>query len=532
MATNHLYYGDNLEVLRERIADDSVDLVYLDPPFNSNRAYNVLFRQRGGEEAQAQIEAFDDTWSWSPEVGQQYQAMVSGGAPSGVADALEAMHRLLGENDLLAYLVMMAPRLVQLHRVLNATGSLYLHCDPTASHYLKIMLDAVFGPERFVNEVIWRRTSAHNRLVRYGPVHDVILFYAKGERWYWQEQHMPYDPDYVEQFYHHVEEGTGRRYRLSDVTSNRPGGRYLWHGNPPPGNRYWGYGENTMERFEQEGRLIYSRTGIPSYKRYLDEMPGQLLQDVWTDVRPVGSNSRERLGYQTQKPVALLERIIEASCPPEGTVLDPFCGCGTTVAAAQGLGRRWIGIDVTYLAIDLIDTRLRGHYGNDVAGTYEIVGIPRDLEGAQALFSRSPFEFERWAVSLVDGTPNERQVGDLGIDGVVRFPTGTNSVGRALVSVKGGRVVSPTALRDLVGTVGTQNAEIGILITLVPPTRGLLDAARHAGSYAWPVNERSYPKVQVLTVEKLLAGQRPEMPTPFLPYIQARRLAPEPPSLF
>jgi DNA modification methylase len=528
-AKNILYYGDNLEVLRESVKDESVDLIYLDPPFNSNRSYNVLFKTKTGSEAQAQIEAFDDTWTWSQQSEALYVELVSGGAPPKVADAVEGIRRLLGDNDVLAYLVMMAARLVELHRVLKQTGTLYLHCDPTASHYLKVLLDAVFGPERFVNEVVWKRTSAHNRLVRYGPVHDVILVYAKSDTWFWQEQHVPYDPDYVDKFYRHVEPETERRYMLDNLTSNRPGGRFLWNGKPPPGHRFWGYSEDTMKRFEAEGRLVETSKGGLRYKRYLDEMPGQLLQDVWTDIGPISSRSAERLGYPTQKPLTLLERIITASSKPGDIVLDPFCGCGTSVDAAQRLDRQWVGIDITFLAVDLIDNRLVSTYGADVRSTYEIRGIPHDIDAAQALFDRNPFDFERWAVSLVDGQPNVKQVGDRGIDGVVRFPLDDSyrEVGRALVSVKGGTRTNPGMVRDLVGTVEQERAEMGLFVCLTEPSTGMMQVAKRSGSYVHPRTGRSYPKVQILTVRDLLDHNRPDMPTPFLPYVSAQRMAPD-----
>jgi DNA modification methylase len=530
---NRLYYGDNLDVLRNRsyFADESVDLIYLDPPFNSNRSYNVLFKSKSGNEAQAQIEAFDDTWTWSQQSEATYTELVNGGAPLKVADALEAMRRLLGDNDVLAYLVMMTARLQELHRVLKPTGSLYLHCDPTASHYLKILLDAVFGPEQFVNEIVWKRTSAHNRLVRYGPVHDVILFYGKSNSWHWTPQHVPYDPAYVDHFYRHVEPDTGRRYMLDNLTSNRPGGRYVWKGQPPPGSRYWGYSKETMERFDAEGRLVASKKGGLRYKRYLDEMPGQLLQDVWTDVSPISSRSGERLGYPTQKPLSLLERIIQASSGEGEVVLDPFCGCGTTIDAAQKLGRRWIGIDITYLAIDLIDKRLRHTYGDGIAGTYRVHGIPQDEDGARALFAANPFDFERWAVSQVDGQPNQKQVGDKGVDGIVRFPLNQTETGRVIVSVKGGKTVNPSMLRDLIGTVNTQRAQMGILIAMESPTRGVLDAVNRSGSYEHPLTGTTYPKIQVLTVAELLDGKRPKMPTAILPYVKAKSHRPPQPTL-
>ena len=437
---NELYYGDNLDVLREHVPDASVDLIYLDPPFNSNRSYNVLFQEKSGKESPAQIEAFGDTWTWSQETETLYQELVNN-ASVRVADALEAMRKLLGDNDVLAYLVMMTARLAELHRVLKPTGSLYLHCDPTASHYLKILLDAIFGPKHFGGEIIWKRTAAHSdgkqgRKLP-GRVHDVLLLYVKSNILTWNSIYTDYSQEYIESHYRFVEEGTRRRYRKGDLTAAKPGGdtSYEWKGVRPYQGRYWAYSKAKMQEFENEGRLVYTRTGMPEYKRYLDEMPGVPLQDVWIDVDPINPRAAERLGYPTQKPLALLERIVASSSNPDEVVLDPFAGCGTAIDAAQKLGRRWIGIDITTLAVDLIDARLRHTYGEKIRETYEIRGIPRDLDGAKTLFEHSPFEFERWCVMLLDGQPNEKQVGDKGIDGVIRFPLDKKNSGRILEPV-------------------------------------------------------------------------------------------------
>jgi DNA modification methylase len=512
--------------MRENIAPESIDLVYLDPPFNSNRNYNVIFGEhRGGAGGSAaQIQAFGDTWTWTPVTDEQYTAAVSGGVPAKVADALVAMRTLLGENDAMAYLVNMAPRIVELYRLLKSTGTLYLHCDPTMSHYLKLLLDATFEAQYFMNEVIWQRTSAHNRTKRFGPVHDVLLVYTKSNQWTWNQQFTPYTEKYKADFYRHIEPGTNRRYRLSDVTSNNPGSSYEWKGKKPPGTRYWAYSEETMKQYEAEGRLVYSKNGIPSYKRYLDEMPGELLQDVWTDIPPIGARAAERLGYPTQKPLALLERIIVASTKEGDIVLDPFCGCGTTIDAAQRLGRKWIGIDVTYIAVDLIEKRLQHTFGPSISGTYTVHGIPRDVEGAQALFDQSAFDFERWAVSLIGAQPNEKQVADKGKDGTARFFTDSKGgMGHLLVSVKGGKTVTPAFVQELSGAVLRHKAQMGVLVTMAKPTRGVLDAVNHGGTYMWPANNATFPRLQVITVEQLLRGERPKTPTLLLPYIAAAK---------
>ena len=524
-ALNQLYYGDNLEVLREHIADKSIDLVYLDPPFNSNRSYNVIFAKHPGseDEVAAQIQAFDDTWRWTHVTEQQYQQCINGSVPSRVADALMAFRTLLSENDVMAYLVNMASRLVELSRVLKPTGSLFLHCDPTMSHYLKIMLDAVFGPVNFENEIIWQRSSAKNDSRRYGRSHDVILFYGAGRRHTWTEQYIPFDKKSVDKNYTHIESETGRRYRRGDLTAAKPGGdvSFEWRGVRPYNGRYWAYSKENLEQMYAEGRIEFRRTGMPVYKRYLDEQLGVPLQDVWTDTR-LTSADKERLGFSTQKPVKLLERIITSSSNPGDLVLDPFCGCGTTVDAAQQLGRRWVGIDVAFIAIDLIDKRLRDRFPGSQNG-YEILGIPRDLGGAAALFSRSPFDFERWAVTRINARPNEKQRGDRGVDGVARFYLDRKTIGKVIVQVKGGGTAMPHSVRDLLGTVVTERAQMGVLITMAEPSPGVLAAVNRGGSYTWPVNGSTFPRIQVVTVRELLEGKQPRMPTLMLPYGQAAR---------
>ena len=542
---NKLFYGDNLEVLREHVTSGSVDLVYLDPPFNSNRSYSVIFgRNSTGGDVAAQIQAFDDTWHWTPVTDGQYQRYVAGELPSRVADAMTAFRTLLGDNDAMAYLVNMAPRLVELHRVLRSGGSLYLHCDPTMSHYLKILLDSIFGAENFFSEVTWKRSGAHSGSKRWNPVHDVILFYRKGARYTWNEILQPLPQETIDQWYNNVEPGTGRRYNRQVLTG--PGIRtgqsgQPWRGiDPTAKGRHWAIpgflnylvaGLSTqaaLDKLDEAGRLHWPHKegGIPMLKWYLDEAKGVPALDVITDIPRLSSTAAERLGYPTQKPVALLERIITASSNPGDVVLDPFCGCGTTIDAAQKLGRQWIGIDITFIAVDLIEKRLQDRYP-DIRGTYETFGIPRDVRAAQALFEHSPFDFERWAVSRINAQPNEKQVGDKGVDGVARFYLDKKTIGRVLASVKGGKNVGPGFVRDLIGTVESQRAQMGVLITMAAPSRGVIDAANHGGVYTWPVNGQTYPRIQVITVADLLAGKRPRMPQLMLPYVQASRAVPQ-----
>lgn len=532
MTSGRLYYGDNLDVLREHVDSESVDLIYLDPPFNSNRNYNVIFARSDTEQDanRAQIQAFDDTWRWTPLTEELYRAAIAGDLPTRAADALSAMRTLLGENDAMAYLTNMAPRLVELQRVLKVGGSIYLHCDPTMSHYLKILLDAIFGPDSFLNEIIWKRTSAHSSAKKYGPIHDVLLYYGKGSRVTWNSPRVDYTDEYLNRYYK-FDDGDGRLYWRADVCAagvrNGSSG-HPWRGfDPTAKGMHWKFTTDHLDELDAEGRIYWPKkgSGWPQYKRYREELKGRAVGDIWDDIDKINPRAAERLGFPTQKPIALLERILAASSQEGDVVLDPFCGCGTAIDAAVRMDRQWVGIDITYLAVDLIAKRLEHTYGPSVRTSYTVHGIPRDVGSARALFDRSPFDFERWAVSLVSGTPNQKQVGDRGIDGVIRFYSDpqANRTGRVLVSVKGGKNVAPTFVRDLVGTVRTQKAEMGSLITLTPATRGVRDALDHAGNYTWPVNGRTFPFAQAVTVEELLAGHRLNTPPPLLPYIAAGR---------
>lgn len=359
----------------------------------------------------------------------------------------------------------------------------------------------------------------------YGRLSDTILFYSKSDQRTFNTVYQPYDQEYLDRDYRRVEEGTGRRYRLSDLSG--PGGKDK--GNPSYEvmgvTRHWRYSKAKMQDLIAQGRIIQTSPGaVPQYKRYLDEMPGVPAQNIWTDIKPINNRSREMLGYPTQKPVSLLERIIAVSSNPGDVVLDPFCGCGTTVDAAQRLGRQWIGIDVTHLAVDVITKRLLYTYGSDVFDSIDISGIPKDLGGARKLFAKSPLEFERWAVSMINAEPNEKQVGDKGIDGVARFPLGgRGKIGKLLVSVKGGKVISPSMVRDLSGTVEAHKAQMGVLITLSPATKGVIDAINHGGVFTHPANGQKYPRLQHITVADLLKKKRPQVPPTFLPYIAAQR---------
>ena len=517
---NQLYFGDNLDVLREHIPDESVDLIYLDPPFNSNATYNVLFRERSGEESAAQITAFEDTWQWSIESERAYQDVVTrtGGK---LGELLQAMRSFLGPNDMMAYLTMMAQRLEALHSALKPTGSIYLHCDPTASHYLKLLMDAVFGLANFRTDISWKRTSAHNDTKQgrrqHGRIHDTLLFYSKSSELTWNPIYTAYDQEYVDRFYRHVEPETGRRYVLDNISG--PGGAAK--GNPEYEvmgvTRHWRYSRERMQQLIDKGRIVQARPGaVPRYKRYLDEMPGVPIQDFWADIGPVASQAKERLGYPTQKPEALLERIINSSSNEGDVVLDPFCGCGTAIAVAERLKRRWIGIDVTHIAISLMRYRLHDTFGPDLSD-YEVVGLPQDVASARALAEESEYDgryqFEHWALGLVDARPSGKKGADSGVDGSINFfDDGSGKAKRIIVQVKSGKV-NRGQVATLIGDMKDQQAELGIFITLQQPTRPMRELALGQGVYTpqhFP--DHSYPRVQILTIEELLDGAEPEYP--------------------
>jgi DNA modification methylase len=507
---NYLYYGDNLDVLRRHIKDETVDLVYLDPPFNSKASYNVLYAEHNGTGSKAQIKAFEDTWHWELAAETYHETVERGGK---VADALRAFRTLLGDNDMLAYLSMMAPRLVELRRVLKPTGSIYLHCDPTASHYLKMLMDGAFGPERFLNELVWKRSSAHSDAkqgaTHYGRVTDTILFYAKGEKHTWNQLHTPYDPAYVDRDYRRTDPD-GRRYRISDLSG--PGGASK--GNPLYEflgvTRYWRYGKGRMEELHRQGHIVQTRPGaVPQLKRYLDEMPGVPVQNLWIDVPVVNNRSHEKLGYATQKPEALLERIIRASSNEGDLVLDPFCGCGTAVSVAQRLGRAWIGIDITHLAIGLIKTRLHDAFAGKAE--FKTIGEPTTEADAQTLAAENPYQFQWWALGLVGARPTEEKKGaDKGIDGRLYFHEGPDGETKQIVlSVKAGHIQA-AHVRDLRGVAEREKSEIGVLVTLGEPTREMRKEAASAGFYESPWGK--HPRLQLLTVRELLDGKRIDYP--------------------
>jgi len=509
---NQIYFGDNLEILKKQhIPMASVDLVYLDPPFNSKASYNVLFAEKSGESSAAQITAFEDTWRWGLESEHIFRDVMTTGTRK-LADIIQALRDFLGTNDMMAYLTMMAARLAELHRVLKPTGSLYLHCDPTASHYLKMLLDAVFGPKRFLAEIVWKRTSAHSSAKKPGPVHDVIFFYSKSETYTWNPLFTALSKKYLRSHYSQIDPD-GRRWRADNLTGmgmSKGSSGQVWRGFDVSAiNRHWITTIERLEKLDAAGKIYWPPDEAwPAYKRYLDEMKGVFIQDVWTDIPPINSQAKERLGYPTQKPEALLERIIQLSSHEGDVVLDPFCGCGTTITVAERLKRRWIGIDITHLAIALIKKRMHDTFASDLS-PYEVIGEPVDVPSAEALAIQNRHQFEYWALGMVEARPaqDKKKGADRGVDGIIHFSDDqSGKYKKLIVQVKSGHV-AVSQIRDLKGVLEREKAAIGALLTLKTPTRAMQEEAAAAGFYEpESLPGLRFPRLQIITIAELFAG--------------------------
>ncbi len=513
--TNTLYYGDNLDVLREHIADESIDLIYLDPPFNSNASYNILFKSPAGAGADASIEAFDDTWAWGPTASSALMDITQSGNHK-LHVLMQAMKTAIGENAMMAYLAMMAVRLVELHRVLKPTGSLYLHCDPTASHYLKLVLDAVFGADMFRNEIIWQRSTGKALMSRRLPSnHDVILAYSKSDESIWNldavfQQYDEHNlPEKTQVKYSHQDD-KGRVYRLDSLinpNANRPNLTYEFLGV----TKVWRWTKERMTKAHADGLVIQTKPGtVPQLKRFLDEQRGIPLGDVWIDIPPINSQAQERLGYPTQKPRALLERIIAASSNPGDVVLDPFCGCGTAVDAAQKLGRQWIGIDVTHLAIGLIEKRMREGYGDDLP--FETIGSPKDLASAQRLAAEDPHQFQHWITLKLGGYPwmGGKKGGDKGVDGYFYYIGEGGVTETGVISVKAGGNVNPNMVRDIGRVMARDGHKLGLFVTATLPTKGMEEEANSHGLIDTEFGR--FPALQTYTLAELFLDKKPKLP--------------------
>lgn len=511
---NELHFGDNLEVLRKMPAE-SVDLIYLDPPFNSQADYGVIYGTKRGGPSQAQSHAFNDMWTWGEDAQRALNQTAERHLEAGAL--LDSFQRVFPRSPMLAYVAMMAVRLVEMQRVLKPTGCLYLHCDPTASHYLKVLLDAIFGPVRFVNEIIWKRYGAHSNSKVYGAVHDTLLFYSKTDTFTFNKQYLSYDEEYVSERFKYAD-ADGRRWAEQNLgnPARRPNLMYDFKAKngvtyKPPLNG-WKYSREKMIEMDDEDRLHYPARdgGRLRMKNYLDERLGVPIQDVWTDISSIGGTSDERLKYSTQKPLALLERVISSSSNKGDIILDPFCGCGTAIEAAEKLDRQWIGIDVTYLAIHVIESRLVKSFGPKIRDEYKLFGRPKDANDANALAARDWLEFQKWAVFKLGGLPKDRPGADGGIDGIIRYHrVGIEQPNRAVVSVKGGNNVGVDAVHKLKSVVKREGAEVGILICL-KTTDAMLAEAASEGDVGPP--SKRVQKLQIITLEDLFAKNPIDLP--------------------
>jgi site-specific DNA-methyltransferase (adenine-specific) len=428
-------------------------------------------------------------------------------------DLMDSLYRILGPSEMMAYLLMMAPRLLELHRKLKPTGSLYLHCDPSASHYLKIILDVVFRPENFRNEVIWQRTLAKALVTKRLPRnHDVILNYTKTDEAKWNAHAVftKYDEGDLDEKtagkYAH-RDSEGRLYQLDNLINpnpNRPNLTYEFLGV----TRVWRWTRDRMQKAYEAGLVIQPKPGgVPRYKRYLDEQRGRPLGDIWSDIPPINSQAKERRGYPTQKPLALLERIIAASTDEGDVVLDPFAGCGTSIVAAERMNRKWIGIDITYLAINEVVARLTEEKAEGRDLKYELLGTPKDEAAAKALFENSKAQnhkpFEQWAVTLVDGKYNDKKGADRGIDGRIQLWDMKGNYREGVIQVKGGNALNLSNVRDFAHVIETSKAVFGIMISQKEPTKEMKLVAEGMGYADWP-GSKKIPRYQILTTEGIL----------------------------
>ena len=516
---NRLYFGDCLTIMEE-MRKGSVDLIYLDPPFNSQRDYNAIYKDETNRPLPAQIEAFSDMWSMNEERERELRTMPVLMREAGIADESVEFWRLWmnalrrTNPNLLAYLSYMTQRLLPMRGILKPTGSIYLHCDPTASHYIKVMMDSIFGHENFRSEIVWKRTSAHSDAKGFGQVCDYLLYYSIGSARTWNPITVPHDPQYVADNYRYEDErGRYRHHEIIRTASmgERPNLAYEHKGYTPR----WGWRmvREKLEDLDAKGLLIWSSKGRPYRKTYLAD--GQAPTSLWTDIP--GALGQERLGYSTQKPIALLHRIIEASTNPGDVVFDPFCGCATTLEAAHKLGRRWIGVDIAIHAIKRVAAlRLRDRLALKEGEDFEIDGVPRDIEGARDLWTRDKYHFQRWAVEQVDGFVTTKRTADGGIDGRLYFGLpDARDLSSMAIEVKGGKNVGIKEVRELRGVLSNDQALMAGLIVLDPfgPTKERNIRRFMADAGDMDVMGIKYPRMQLLTVAEILDDKRFHTPS-------------------
>jgi len=532
MENKTLFFGDNLDILRDKFQDNSVDLIYLDPPFNSKRGYNILFKE-GLVESQAQVRAFEDSWSWTRETEKIFEELVTGKSKTQItaeiSNLIKGFKSIIGQNDVMAYLVMMTLRLIELHKVLKPTGSLYLHCDPTASHYLKIILDVIFGKKNFRNEIIWKRTnSPKSQTEAFGNQHDVLLFYTKSDKFTFHNQFRELDEASLKPYRYQDEKGKFQTVAIIAGGIQKYAGRKKFEFRGVTAQ--WLYTKDNLEKFWKQGLIHKTKSGY-RLKKYLKDVKGLPISDLWVDKGVSPLQSAEWLGFQTQKPEALLERIILTSSNKGDLILDAFCGCGTTISVAEKLERKWVGIDITNLAINIMKHRLQKQFNfTQRRIKVDIEGIPKDLAGAKELATKDRkgrFEFEYWALGLVNALPKrskEKMYGaDEGIDGILVIKTSEKELQSLIVQVKSGKV-KRDYIATLKGDVQREGAIGGVLITLQEPTKSMIEESNKAGFFESLLTKEKYPKIQIITIKELFDGKRLNLPNNYSIYKDAKEV--------
>jgi DNA modification methylase len=509
---NKLYFGDNLNILKKLHSQHPqgfIDLIYIDPPFNSKRNYNILFEHVELNDTKAQKEAFADTWSNVSYIDTLNEIL---DLNKNIYEFLKALDTISNSKASVSYLTTMTIRIIYMHRLLKPTGSFYLHCDPTMSHYLKMICDFIFGNKNFRNEIIWKRTSGHSDAIGYGNIHDTIIFYTKSENSNWNKTFQPYNEYYVETYYRY-KDNDGRKWMSDNLSAKGLSGggyNYEWKGI----NGFWRCPIETMKKLDNENKIYYTKNGIPRRKRYLDEAKGMPTQDIWDDIEALRSWHNEKLGYPTQKPSTLLERIIQASSNEGDLVADFFCGCGTTIAAAQKLNRQWIGVDISHLAVKLMANRLINAFGNEIKNTFDVAGFPKDIATARELASETKggrLKFEEWIVEvMLHGVLNENRT-QMGYDGYFTFDVqGEKQIG--MIEVKSGSA-TPNQLNHFIKTVEDKKGHIGVFVCFDNQIKKSMQLiAKNEGFYNEETFGHHYPKIQIISVERLLNGESINVP--------------------
>ncbi len=506
---NYLYYGDNLEIMKKLLQENSsfIDLIYIDPPFNSKKNYNILYKNRFNEADQLQIEAFKDTWS-NVEYTKNIEEIKSLGLIK-IDNYLKFIEDTMPDSYV-SYLSMMAIRIYYMRQLLKKTGSFYLHCDSTMSHYLKTLCDLIFGNENFRNEIVWRRSYSHNDGNKFGVITDTIFFYSKTKIYFYNKVFIKRTKDETEKEYPYIDENTRKRYK--SVSMNAAGqGKAKCFGKrgmlEPATGTHWRWSQDRINEGLKNDIIFFTSNNTPRYKQFATNIIGKQVQNLWTDFMAISSQAKERLGYPTQKPLALLERIIQASSNKGDLVADFFCGCGTTVDEAVNLDRKFMGADISTLSVALIEKRLKDRHGFLEGKDYKTDGLPKNIEQAKKLAEKDKFEFQDWVVThLINGVPNDKKTGDGGIDGFFYFQIPTQKKSSlCLLEIKGGKNLSITQVRSFIKTC-QEKGNAGLLLTMGNITDGMKKECYALGNIAPEI-----PKCDIISIKDLLEAKKPQI---------------------